>query len=183
MRDACLLQNGCGGASDVTGGAELAFQVSSPLFTALKYCLVRLAISPQHTPLLHKSKVFQMPNISFDIFFNDDVLNFTASRSQGAPKVKPAWKVRSAPKLPPKEPPKPATSVFAAPKARITELPEPATTKKTPKAITAPSVADSGTSEASLPRRPQKLPTKAAADAKKTAKPNNAAKKAASKAN
>ena len=54
-----------------------------------------------------------MPNISFDIFFNDDVINLTASRSQGAPKVKPAWKVRSAPKLPPKEPPAAPTAVFA----------------------------------------------------------------------
>ena len=40
-----------------------------------------------------------MPNISFDIFFNQDIVNITASRSQGAPKVKPDWKVRTAPKL------------------------------------------------------------------------------------
>ena len=47
-----------------------------------------------------------MPNISFDIFFDQDFLNFTATRSGGsAPKVKPAWKVRTAPKLPPKEQP------------------------------------------------------------------------------
>lgn len=48
-----------------------------------------------------------MPNISFDIFFDQDFLNVTATRSQGAPKAKPAWKVRTAPKLAPKEQPEP----------------------------------------------------------------------------
>ena len=45
-----------------------------------------------------------MPNISFDIFFDQDFINISATRGQTAPKAKPAWKVRSAPKLPPKEP-------------------------------------------------------------------------------
>lgn len=48
-----------------------------------------------------------MPNISFDIFFNDDLVNITASRSQGAPKVKPGWKARSAPKIAQKQKPTP----------------------------------------------------------------------------
>ncbi|MCJ1477469.1 hypothetical protein MMC13_006141 [Lambiella insularis] len=87
-----------------------------------------------------------MPNISFDIFFQDDIINLTATRSQGsAPKVKPAWKVRTAPKLPPKEPVQPPTSVFgkqqkklpapepkAAPKAKE-ETSKPAEAKKIPK--------------------------------------------------
>lgn len=51
-----------------------------------------------------------MPNISFDVFFDQDFINVTATRSGAAPKAKPAWKVRSAPKLPPKAlpPPDPA---------------------------------------------------------------------------
>jgi hypothetical protein len=44
-----------------------------------------------------------MPNVSFDIFYDLDFINITATRSEGAPKVKPAWKLRTAPKLPPKE--------------------------------------------------------------------------------
>lgn len=44
-----------------------------------------------------------MPNVSFDIFYDLDFINVTATRSGAAPKVKPAWKVRTAPKLPPKE--------------------------------------------------------------------------------
>jgi hypothetical protein len=46
-----------------------------------------------------------MPNISFDIFFDQDFINVTATRGKTAPKAKPEWKVRSAPKLPPKEQP------------------------------------------------------------------------------
>ncbi len=43
-----------------------------------------------------------MPNVSFDIFFDKDFINVTATRGQVAPKAKPEWKVRTAPKLPPK---------------------------------------------------------------------------------
>ncbi|OAP55694.1 hypothetical protein AYL99_09846 [Fonsecaea erecta] len=43
-----------------------------------------------------------MPNVSFDIFFDKDFINITATRGQTAPKAKPEWKVRTAPKLPPK---------------------------------------------------------------------------------
>lgn len=45
-----------------------------------------------------------MPNISFDIFFDKDFINITATRGLTAPKAKPEWKVRTAPKLPPKAP-------------------------------------------------------------------------------
>lgn len=48
-----------------------------------------------------------MPNISFDIFYNTDLVNLTVSRSGGAPKAKPDWKVRQAPKLAPKPKPTP----------------------------------------------------------------------------
>lgn len=69
-----------------------------------------------------------MPNISFDIFFNEDTVNITASRGKAAPRVKPEWKVRSAPKLPPKTPPQPATAAFANPaKSRDQESAEKAT--------------------------------------------------------
>jgi len=44
-----------------------------------------------------------MPNVSFDIFFDQDFINVTASRGKVAPKAKPEWKIRTAPKLPPKE--------------------------------------------------------------------------------
>ncbi|MCJ1308069.1 hypothetical protein MMC25_001720 [Agyrium rufum] len=78
-----------------------------------------------------------MPNISFDIFFNDDTVNITASRGTNAPKIKPEWKVRTAPKLPPKEPPQKPTAVFGKPKA-LTEKPaapeKPAPKKLAPKA-------------------------------------------------
>lgn len=51
-----------------------------------------------------------MPNISFDIFFDQDFINISASRGKHAPKAKPEWKVRTAPKLPPKEQPADPTS-------------------------------------------------------------------------
>ncbi|KIW14698.1 hypothetical protein PV08_07482 [Exophiala spinifera] len=46
-----------------------------------------------------------MPNVSFDIFFDKDFINITATRGHTAPKAKPEWKVRTAPKLPPKPQP------------------------------------------------------------------------------
>ena len=61
--------------------------------------------------LLQSLQIVPMPNISFDIFFDQDFINISATRGQTAPKAKPAWKVRSAPKLPPKDPaaPKPGS--------------------------------------------------------------------------
>ncbi|KEF57677.1 uncharacterized protein A1O9_05595 [Exophiala aquamarina CBS 119918] len=46
-----------------------------------------------------------MPNVSFDVFFDKDFINITATRGITAPKAKPDWKVRTAPKLPPKQTP------------------------------------------------------------------------------
>jgi hypothetical protein len=57
-----------------------------------------------------------MPNVSFDVFYDLDFINITATRSGAAPKVKPAWKVRTAPKLPPKE--LPATKAAPKPEPR-----------------------------------------------------------------
>ncbi|MCJ1302196.1 hypothetical protein MMC08_004999 [Hypocenomyce scalaris] len=97
-----------------------------------------------------------MPNISFDVFFDQDFINITATRAQGAPKVKPAWKTRVAPKLPPKELP-PASKVSPRPPKiqgpRITEIPEP---KTAPKAKSAPN-----TDDATQPKRAPKLAPKA----------------------
>jgi hypothetical protein len=96
-----------------------------------------------------------MPNISFDIFFQDDIINITASRSGGsAPKVKPAWKVRTAPKLPPKEPFEPKTErAFGPPKLK--QAPQPSTAKPKPKEIKeAPKVEEA----AKQPAAPKKIP-------------------------
>jgi hypothetical protein len=79
-----------------------------------------------------------MPNISFDIFFNDDTINLTASRSKFAPKVKPTWKIRSAPKLEPAKPKTPGVSVFAPgaqrpkPTPRVEELSDSASSSPAP---------------------------------------------------
>ena len=81
-----------------------------------------------HTLLRHCSsltsifvEVITMPNINFDIFYDTDTVNFTASRGTAAPKVKPAWKVRSAPKLPPKTPPQPRAAAAFGPKQTPSE--------------------------------------------------------------
>lgn len=66
-----------------------------------------------------------MPNISFDIFYNTDLVNFTVSRSGGAPKVKPDWKVRQAPKLAPKPKPTPENTFGR-------QAPRPSQQKKLP---------------------------------------------------
>ena len=42
-----------------------------------------------------------MPSAKFDVFWDWDYITVTATRSQGAPKVTPAWKGRTAPKLGP----------------------------------------------------------------------------------
>jgi len=67
-----------------------------------------------------------MPNISFDIFFDQDFINVSASRGKHAPKAKPEWKVRTVPKLPPKElPADPNSTPRPAPRPTInsTRLP------------------------------------------------------------
>ena len=72
-----------------------------------------------------------MPNINFDIFFDENTLNFTASRGTKAPKVKPAWKVRNAPKLPPKEPPQPAAAKAFGPKTASSQAASAASSAST----------------------------------------------------
>jgi hypothetical protein len=58
-----------------------------------------------------------MPNINFDIFYDTDTINITASRGTNAPRAKPSWKVRQAPKLPPREPPQPPAAKAFGPKS------------------------------------------------------------------
>ncbi|MCJ1322160.1 hypothetical protein MMC15_007506 [Xylographa vitiligo] len=113
-----------------------------------------------HTPALYAN--FIMPNISFDIFFQDDIINLTATRSAGsAPKVKPAWKVRTAPKLPPKEPVQPKTAVFGKPEQKQLTAPEPKVTpKSTPKAKETPAV-NGETKKPAEAKKIPKLPPKA----------------------
>ena len=78
-----------------------------------------------------------MPNISFDIFFDQDIINLTATRSgSGAPKVKPGWKVKTAPKLAAREGPRPTTIS----RPRITDVSEP--TKAATKSKSAPKAED-----------------------------------------
>ena len=67
-----------------------------------------------------------MPNISFDIFFDKDFVNISASRGRVAPKAKPEWKVRSAPKLPPKEvPAEPLSTPRPAQREKLTASRQP----------------------------------------------------------
>jgi len=97
-----------------------------------------------------------MPNISFDVFYDQDFVNFTVSRGKAAPKAKPAWKVRSAPKLPPKEIPAPTRPVARpAPREKLTASRQPHT-KSSEQQKT--SVADSSSQTGETPkRRPPKL--------------------------
>ncbi|KIW63174.1 hypothetical protein PV04_10040 [Phialophora macrospora] len=67
-----------------------------------------------------------MPNVSFDIFFDKDFINITATRGQTAPKAKPEWKVRSAPKLPPKPVPEDHSGApKPPPRQKLTTLRQP----------------------------------------------------------
>ena len=72
-----------------------------------------------------------MPNISFDIFFDKDFINVTAARGKTAPKAKPEWKVRTAPKLPPKETPnEPFSTPRPPPREKLTHSRQPAKLNK-----------------------------------------------------
>ena len=79
-----------------------------------------------------------MPNISFDIFYDQDILNFTATRAGAVPKVKPEWKVKSAPKLAPKDVPVPKTG----PRPRIQKVVDAPAKKTAPKLDTASNAGD-----------------------------------------
>jgi len=116
-----------------------------------------------------------MPNISFDIFFQEDIINITASRSGGsAPKIKPAWKVRTAPKLPPKEPPvNPKTAAFGPPKLLKQASPESSKTPSKPSATASkPSTAKPAANpkETPKPKGETNEAAKKPAEAKKTPK-------------
>jgi len=102
-----------------------------------------------------------MPNISFDIFFDQDFINVSASRGKTAPKAKPEWKVRTAPKLPPKE--------IATDPARDT--PRPAqrekltASRKAPPKLNRqnpekPEVSDAGSQTGEVPQAPRRKPPK-----------------------
>ena len=81
-----------------------------------------------------------MPNIDLQFFYDQDVFNFTATRSQsGAPKIKPAWKVRTAPKLAPKEPKEIESS--SKPTPRITDVTDSEPSKPKPAAKKIPKLA------------------------------------------
>ena len=103
-----------------------------------------------------------MPNISFDIFFDKDFLNVSASRGRVAPKAKPEWKVRSAPKLPPKEiPTDPVSTPRPAQREKITasRRPPPKLTKPSQdKGEEKPETSDAASQTGDAPRRkPPKL--------------------------
>lgn len=75
-----------------------------------------------------------MPNISFDVFFDQDFINVSASRGKHAPKAKPDWKVRTAPKLPPKEQPAdPSGTPRPPPRPTINSTRQAASANEAPK--------------------------------------------------
>lgn len=97
-----------------------------------------------------------MPNISFDIFFDQDFINVTATRGKTAPKAKPEWKVRSAPKLPPKE--QPVDRSGAAKPPGRPKINEGRTPIGKPAAHKASETSDSASQTGDAPRRkPPKL--------------------------
>ncbi|KIW87034.1 uncharacterized protein Z519_12331 [Cladophialophora bantiana CBS 173.52] len=111
-----------------------------------------------------------MPNVSFDIFFDKDFINITATRGQTAPKAKPEWKVRTAPKLPPKPVVEdPAGTPRPPPRQKLTTLRQPVHPQKqqhtqeqalpnTKKAEAAESVNGSASAAEEKPKRkPPKL--------------------------
>lgn len=106
-----------------------------------------------------------MPNISFDIFFDQDFINVSASRGKHAPKAKPEWKVRTAPKLPPKEQPAdPTATPRPAARPPINSTRQPAKPAK-PAEDKLSNASDTASQAGDKPRRkPPKLgPRKSAA--------------------
>jgi hypothetical protein len=135
-----------------------------------------------------------MPSAKVDFFWDWDYFNFTITRSQGAPKVTPAWKGRSAPKLgppkskalpapssTPKPPPRPKINAARFPSSldektpKITDVtesePEPETTKRALQPT-------SGN-----PKKIRKLQEKGAAKAKAAPNPAKPSKNVKSSAN
>jgi hypothetical protein len=97
-----------------------------------------------------------MPNISFDIFFDQDFINISASRGKTTPKAKPEWKVRTAPKLPPKEiPTNPLSTPRPAQREKLTA------SRKAPSKLkdkAKPAIVDTASQTGETPKRkPPKL--------------------------
>ncbi|KIV83776.1 hypothetical protein PV11_05771 [Exophiala sideris] len=103
-----------------------------------------------------------MPNVSFDVFFDKDFINITATRGIKAPKAKPEWKVRTVPKLPPK-PVEEDHSGAPRPPARekLTHTRQPLQASKQDKAADT----SDGTSQNSERKKPAKLGPKKSATA------------------
>ncbi|EXJ78420.1 hypothetical protein A1O1_08820 [Capronia coronata CBS 617.96] len=66
-----------------------------------------------------------MPNVSFDIFFDKDFINVTATRGYKAPKAKPEWKVRTLPKLAPKPQPEDPSTPRPLPRDKLVHSRQP----------------------------------------------------------
>lgn len=116
-----------------------------------------------------------MPNISFDIFFDKDFINITATRGHTAPKAKPEWKVRTAPKLPPKPVPEDHSGTpRPLPRQKLTSTRQSLAPPKLPKASAdneknvaySDASSQTGDAENKPKRKPPKLgPRKSAAPA------------------
>lgn len=108
-----------------------------------------------------------MPNVSFDIFFDKDFINITATRGHTAPKAKPEWKVRTAPKLPPKPVPEDHSGTpRPPPREKLTSTRQPLTPAKQNKAEEKPDNSDAVSQTSEARRKPPKLgPKKSAASA------------------
>ena len=100
-----------------------------------------------------------MPNISLDIFFDQDILNVTATRSRTTPRVKPAWKVRTAPKLPLPEGPDPKTKHFGPQK--LQGAPKTAASKPNSTPAASKPAASADKPAEGQPKKLPKLPPKA----------------------
>ena len=108
-----------------------------------------------------------MPNVSFDIFFDKDFVNITATRGQTAPKAKPEWKVRSVPKLPPKPIPEDHSGQPRPPaRQKLTTLRQPHKPSQAPASAekATDTASDTASQAAGEKRKPPKLgPKKSAA--------------------
>lgn len=77
-----------------------------------------------------------MPGVKVDFIWDWDFVNITATRSQGAPKIAPAWKGPKAPKLPPKPKALPASATprpASRPKINTTRFQNSSDDKDTPR--------------------------------------------------
>lgn len=104
-----------------------------------------------------------MPNVSFDIFYDLDFINVTATRSGAAPRVKPQWKVRTAPKLAPKELPASKDSPRPEPRPKINATRNADKEKKQPPKLSSRIQevdSDDTASQATAPKAAKRAPPK-----------------------